>query len=81
MIEVWIKAVNRSINSVIYEGLKKSYEHYLYALHDMQKLLKKQNAYITSFQLPNEILWKRGKSCYITCRHGNCRTTIYIKQS
>ena len=80
MIQLYIKAINRSTGEIIYEGLKKLYHTYDAALMDMRKLLANPNAYVKSFSLPCEALWNlRRKSCYISCYHGNCRTTIYLK--
>ena len=80
MIQLYVKATNRSTGEIIYEGLKKSYFNYEEALKDMRKLLANPRAYIKSFRLPCEELWSlHGKSCYISCNHGNCRTTIYLK--
>lgn len=81
MIHAYIKTTNSVTNEVIYDGFKKSYEYYSDALKDMTKLLRNKDAYITSFRLPSEPVWDiRSVSCYISCRHGNCRTTVYLKQ-
>lgn len=81
MINTYIKATNKITNEVIYDCFKKSYKYYSDALKDMKKLLGNQNAYITSFRLPSEPVWDiRSISCYISCKHGNCRTTVYLKQ-
>ena len=80
MVQLYVKATNRSTGEIIYEGLKRSYFNYNEALEDMRKLLANERAPITSFRLPCEYLWSlRGESCYISCHHGNCRTTIYLK--
>lgn len=80
MIQLYVKATNRSTGKIIYEGLKKSYFNYEEALKDMYNLLANPHARIKSFSLPCEELWSlHGKSCYISCNHGNCITTIYLK--
>lgn len=78
--QLYVKATNRSTGEIIYEGLKKSYFNYKEALEDMRKLLANPHARIKSFSLPSEELWSlHGKNCYISCNHGNCITTIYLK--
>lgn len=81
MIEVWVKATNKSTTEVIYEGLKKTYENYEDAIIDFYCALKRAY-HITSWRLPKYEIWIRpdGPTCYISYEHGNCRTTTYIKK-
>lgn len=82
MIEAWSKATNRSIQEVIYEGLKKTYDTYEEAFEDMFRMLKDPFLRdISSFRLPSKDKWENGEKCFISSRKGNCISTVYIKES
>ena len=81
MFEVWVKATNKITKEVIYEGLKKTYENYEDAMKDFYCALNKPYN-VTSWRFLKYEDWARpdGPTCYISCVHGNCRITVYIKK-